>query len=798
MLLILSGLLLTWGTLYALARLQTTSFRVWPAQVVRIFKAIPRPFSRPTSVTVAQFNAWVQRISLEQRVNSSDVASFTTWLVHLPPEQAAAFLRALSAFCQTQDVQFVALVQGQKSFPGAVSHSVLFYSLAIWRAQARPLPRPAPVTARTLPQTLYMSLAESQLIAAPAEVWLLQLNRHLAAASTPFAKLSPAAAASEMGVANVLQKAIGYWRPYWPLATVLAGLMLIEGLYFTGFSLSLKVIIDAVVVSQGGGLVLFTLGVLAVGLLIVFVLRVVEEYLEANAASLILNDLRLALFAHLQRLSLGFYSQNQIGNVLARFTTDLAEIKKGFVDGALDLVKNGLSVALGVAALFLLEWHLALLLLGAFLLAFWWVGRFIAPTAYAAAYRLKQGEGQLASVVQENLRGQSVVQAFNLQDFMLARFQRQLAEFEQPQTRALFTKNLVGVTGAQALWLTQLVVLGLGALFILQGALTIGTLSAFALLLVTTIRSAHNIVRWIVPDLIATGSGLRRIEEVLREMPTVADDPGALPLPRLAQQIGLENVSFKYASGEAVLHQISLTIPAGQFVAFVGPSGAGKTTLLNLLMRLYDPTTGRITFDGQDIRAVTLASLHEQIGVVLQDTFLFDFTIRENLRLARLDATEAEIESAARDAEIHDTLSALPQGYDTPVGEAGAWLSAGQRQRLAIARALLRNPAVLILDEATSALDSITEAAFSATLQRLARERTIIFVTHRLASIAQADCIYVLENGRLVEQGRHTALLGQQGLYARLWQDQGHREAKPLPQLPAPTVKKPPKRKTAR
>jgi ATP-binding cassette, subfamily B, bacterial len=220
-----------------------------------------------------------------------------------------------------------------------------------------------------------------------------------------------------------------------------------------------------------------------------------------------------------------------------------------------------------------------------------------------------------------------------------------------------------------------------------------------------------------------------------------------------------------------------MSIPIGRFVAIVGPSGSGKSSLLSLLLRFYDSDTGRICINGQDIRNVSRESLRSQIGVVFQESLLFDTSIRENLRLARPDATDAEIEAATRAAEIHPTILGLPQGYDTPVGTAGGRLSGGQRQRLAIARALLRDPAILLLDEPTAALDASTEAAISATLERLAGERTVIMATHRPASVVHADQIFVLEAGRLVESGRHADLLYHNGLYAELWQNQSEESA---------------------
>jgi len=277
-----------------------------------------------------------------------------------------------------------------------------------------------------------------------------------------------------------------------------------------------------------------------------------------------------------------------------------------------------------------------------------------------------------------------------------------------------------------------------------------------------------------VPGVVGGTVGLLRPEALRGQRPQVVGAPGAHPLPRLAREIRFADVTFSYNGGQSQLDHVSLTIPAGETVAIVGPSGAGKSTILSLITRLYDVTAGAVTIDGHDLRQVTQDSLRAQIGVVLQETFLFNTTVRENIRLGKLDATDAEIEAAARAAEIHDLIVSLPQGYDTPTGELGGLLSGGQRQRIAIARAILREPTILILDEATSALDPATEAAIIATLERLARKRTVLVVTHRLAAIQRADRIFVVDAGSVVEHGRHDELLDRRGLYYELWWKQHH------------------------
>jgi ATP-binding cassette subfamily B protein len=272
----------------------------------------------------------------------------------------------------------------------------------------------------------------------------------------------------------------------------------------------------------------------------------------------------------------------------------------------------------------------------------------------------------------------------------------------------------------------------------------------------------------VVPPMQRAAGGMLRIQEVLGAQEQVVDMAGARPLPPFSHAIQLHNVSFGYGDASPALAEVTATILAGESVAIVGSSGSGKSTLLGLLLRLHDPTGGSITVDGHDVRHVTQLSLRTQIGVVFQDSFLFDTTLRENIRLGKPDATDEEIEVAARDAGIHDFISSLPDGYDTPAGGGGGTLSGGERQRVALARALVRQPAILILDEPASALDAQSEASFHRTLQRLAKGRTVISVTHRLTS-SVSDRILVINAGRLVEEGSHCDLVALGGVYAELW-----------------------------
>ena len=317
----------------------------------------------------------------------------------------------------------------------------------------------------------------------------------------------------------------------------------------------------------------------------------------------------------------------------------------------------------------------------------------------------------------------------------------------------------------------QVVVMAISGYLAFRGTITIGTFAAFQALFVSLSYSFMYLAQY-MPSLINASGGSVRIEEILNQEPKVFDDAGAAALAPLAHAIELRDGTFGYEPGRPNLAGVNLRIARGESVAFVGPSGSGKSTVLNLLLRFYDPDSGAVLFDGVDLRHATSASLRDQTAVVFQESFLFNTTIRENIALARPHASDEEIVSAAKAAEIHDFIESLPERYSTLAGERGSRFSGGQRQRIAIARAILKNPAILVLDEATSALDAVSERAINATLERIARSRTMISVTHRLSSVVNADRVFLLDRGRLVEEGSHQRLLGNGGIYAELWRKQ--------------------------
>jgi ABC-type multidrug transport system fused ATPase/permease subunit len=575
----------------------------------------------------------------------------------------------------------------------------------------------------------------------------------------------------------LVQRLLGLLRPY-RLSVAEVGLLMILNVCLTlAIPLIIMQLIDHVIQHPSGSgyrdLIIYSLA-----LLLVFFLSAAvgarRTYAQTWLTERITTDLNHQLFTRLQRLSHNFYARTRTSELMTTLNEELREVQEAMALVAGTGLYQALLATATAITVILLDTLLGVLVL--VVVPVFAVGYSILRARWEKEARgLQRLHAAAEQTALENLSAHSEVKAFGLEEHVIETYQdRHHAVFgtrlRLVSLGALFESSLHLASGVG-----HVVVFGVGGYQILAGAggATIGVLFAFAHLLPLFYEPIEQLA-----DIGHTVEGaavaLDAVDEILDEPIAVADKPGAFELPRLAREIQLDHVSFAYGGDEPVIRDLSLTIPAGAEVAIVGPSGSGKSTILALLMRFWDPESGRVVFDDHDARDVTLASLRGQIGLVSQDTFIFDTSLRDNITIGRPDATDAEVERAAEAAQLHDFIGALPAGYHTLLGERGVRMSGGQRQRLAIARALLRNPRVLILDEATSALDPQTESEIQETLAIAAKGRTLISVTHRLAAVVTSDRIFVLEKGQLVEEGHHAELVKAGGLYQRLYEEQMH------------------------
>lgn len=576
---------------------------------------------------------------------------------------------------------------------------------------------------------------------------------------------------SRMGLRGLARSLARMGRPYRRRVALFGVLMLASVAIQAALPLGFKFITDFGLIPHDLRVLLLVLAVLLVATLVLTALEILRDYAYAALVARVLTDVRHGLYRQLQNLSVGFYARTSPGEITSRFTTDLASVEEMLVGVLPYFAPQLVMVVFGFGILAYLEPKLAAFAIVGMYVCFK-TGQAVEPRASSASRELKMAQAAVTNVVQENVLAQPVVKMFQLQGLMIENFKHRMLGLVSTGRRAVFLLFLSNRVPNRVIQAYGLITIGIGAVLTYEHLLTIGELITFQVVLTGLIDTVAELI-WAVPHLTQAAVGLERIEEILDAQPDVADAPDASPLPRFSDRIELQGVRFGYSPGRLNLDDVSMTVRRGQSVLLVGPSGCGKSTVLNLLMRFYDPQSGTVSIDGRDLQTVTQDSLRQQLSVVLQENFLFNTTIRDNIRMGRRDASDAEVEEAARAAEIHDVITAMPDGYATSVGERGGRLSGGQRQRVAIARAILSNPSVLLLDEATSALDPATEGALNRSLERIGRGRTVVSVTHRLDTAPAADCIFVFRDGRLVEQGSHQELLRHAGVYAALVRKQG-------------------------
>ena len=574
-----------------------------------------------------------------------------------------------------------------------------------------------------------------------------------------------------MGALAVTRYAVQSWRPHLRAGSFLLVLLVVQQGYGVAIAYAMKSLVDNALPQRDSSAVLTILTGLAVAYVTTVIATVAAEHIAAKVSAEIMCDLRMQLFEKLQRLSIAYHSRTHSGDTIARFSADLADVEKGVTTRVVDGVLSLIGLLIYIPFLFFLDLRLAAVVVFCLPLVVIGGRRFSDP-ASRARKQLRLHEAAVIEAVADNVRAQPVIKLFDLFDHANEEFRRKITELRESSARATFLAAMVGTATSVGVLLFQGIVIAVGATLALRGSLAIGTLVAFVTLHASVSKQAYDLAKKVVPSLISAGGGIARIEEVLAEPIDIIDQPGAINIAPGPASFRLEGVSFEYEGGRTCVEDVSFEINAGENVAFVGPSGSGKSTVVKFLLRLHDPREGRVFLRDYDLRELSLSALHAHIGVVFQEPLLLAGSIRDNIRIGRLGASDAEIEQAARDAQIHQTIVEMPEGYDTQIGEAGGSLSGGQRQRLAIARALIRNPPVLVLDEATSALDPASESAIHQTVSDISLGRTVISVTHRLAQVTDVDRIFVFDNGKLVAQGKHENLRDAGGVYTELWRKQ--------------------------
>lgn len=573
----------------------------------------------------------------------------------------------------------------------------------------------------------------------------------------------------------MLRKFFSYYKPHKRLFIIDFSSAVFVAILELAFPVAVQWFIDDLLPSGNWSLIIQTGILLLLVYMLSTVMQFIVNYLGHKLGINIETDMRRELFNHVQKQSFRFFDNTKTGHIMSRITNDLFDLGELAHHGPEDIFIAVMTLIGAFLIMFNIHPELAVIaiVMVPFLSIVATYGNIQMNKAWKRMY------GKIADVngrVEDSVSGVRVVQSFTNEQFEMDRFQKDNGEFRLAKLRAY--KVMAG-THSSIFMMTRfvtLVVLVVGAYYTLNESMSYGDFVAFVLFVNVLIKPVDKITALL--ELYPKGmAGFKRFMELIEQDPEVQDMPGAKPAPALKGDIDFTNVSFRYDSHKSVLENIDLSIPAGETVAFVGPSGAGKTTICSLIPRFYDVDEGEIAIDGIPIQDMTLHSLRHQIGIVQQDVFLFTGTIRENIAYGDLQASDEEIVAAAHKAHLEDFIASLPEGYETQIGERGLKLSGGQKQRLAIARMFLKNPPILILDEATSALDTATEQIIQEALTELAENRTTLIIAHRLATIRDADRVVVVTENGIEEQGSYDELVAQDGVFAKLHHSQ-FRESK--------------------